>query len=123
MQNERLQIGEELYGLFKDDAAFRRHKAGLRMLPRTAETVEKYLSMAALEYSGLLSQSPRLYMAAVSKIKAQSPPKDSKMSPWRKIAKWKKLPEYPAILRLDERTFQKIYQHLSLVDQEHDSTA
>lgn len=56
-------------------------------------------------------------MAAVSKIKAQSPPKDSKMSPWRKIAKWKKQPEYPAILCLDERTFQKIYQHLSLVDQ------
>ncbi|PKX94263.1 uncharacterized protein P174DRAFT_460356 [Aspergillus novofumigatus IBT 16806] len=28
-----------------------------------------------------------------------------------------KLPEYPAILCLDERTFQKIYQHLSLVDQ------
>lgn len=55
-------------------------------------------------------------MAAVSKFKTQSPPKDSKMSPWRKITKWKKLPKYPTILCLDERTLHKIYQHLSLVD-------
>ncbi|RLL95226.1 hypothetical protein CFD26_102760 [Aspergillus turcosus] len=44
------------------------------------------------------------------------------MSPcWKMLlrlcAKWKKLPEYPAILCLDERILHKIYQHLSLVDQ------
>jgi hypothetical protein len=62
-------------------------------------------------------------MAAESKIKTQSPPDDSKMSRrWKMLLRllhisWKKLPEYPAILCLDERILQKIYQHLSLVDQ------
>jgi hypothetical protein len=47
---------------------------------------------------------------------------DSKMSRCRKmlirlLRSWKKVPKYSAILCLDERILQKIYQHLSLVDQ------
>ncbi|CAG7983670.1 unnamed protein product [Penicillium olsonii] len=44
------------------------------------------------------------------------------MSPFRKLffrplQTWEELPKHPAILWLDERTLQKIYQHLHLVDQ------
>lgn len=48
---------------------------------------------------------------------------DSKMSRSQKMPLrslhlfWKKVPKYPAILCLDERILQKIYQHLSLVNQ------
>jgi hypothetical protein len=78
------------------------------------------------------SRSTRLYMASVSINKTQSPAsrstssfvwKTRKMSRCRKMLSrllhisWKKVPKYSAILCLEEHILQKIYQHLSLVDQ------
>jgi hypothetical protein len=78
------------------------------------------------------SRSTRLYKASVSINKTQSPAsrstssfvwKTRKMSRCRRMLSrllhisWKKVPKYSAILCLDERILQKIYQHLSLVDQ------
>lgn len=40
-----------------------------------------------------------------------------KIWPFGPLHAWKKIPEYPAILCLDGRTLQKLYQYLPLVDQ------